>query len=387
MPIDASIYQNIKPFQMESPENYLAKILNLQDAQQQQQMNRMKMQEYERGVSEESQMRDLTKQSGGDMNKLRELLYNAGNFKQGSAVDASITKQKKDASEGMKAQYEAEFKKFDLAAQIMNGVVDQASYSRARQQTAQVFGQEAAAKMPEVYDPNLIAENQAKAISIKDRLENQYKQLTLEETKANNLRQDSRARDGQGIAIRGQNITAQGQQLTDSRAREFNATKEEENNIRRDEKDATSKLTKESQIASFDTMLGTLDRLAQHPGLKNSVGLRGALPTAPGSNAANFQAELNTFQSQAFLPMVAQLKGMGALSDAEGKKLSAAVGALDPKMGEQAFRDSIARITADMDAARARMTNGTKVQRPGALPTKNDATSLEAEMRRRGLLK
>jgi hypothetical protein len=54
--------------------------------------------------------------------------------------------------------------------------------------------------------------------------------------------------------------------------------------------------------------------------------------------------------------MVSQLKGMGALSDAEGKKLTAAVGALNPAMGEQAFRASISRITKDMDAARGRLT-------------------------------
>jgi hypothetical protein len=145
---------------------------------------------------------------------------------------------------------------------------------------------------------------------------------------------------------------------TDDRAREFNATKVEENKIKREAKDETANLTKSSQLASFDTMLGTLDRLGQHPGLARSVGAVGVFPTMPGSDSANFQAELNSFQSQAFIPMVAQLKGMGALSDAEGKKLTAAVGALDPKMGEQAFRDSVARITADMQAARGRMAGG-----------------------------
>ena len=54
--------------------------------------------------------------------------------------------------------------------------------------------------------------------------------------------------------------------------------------------------------------------------------------------------------------MPAQLKGMGALSDAEGKKLTAAVGALDPKMGETAFRASVDRIITEMDAARTRVS-------------------------------
>ena len=160
-----------------------------------------------------------------------------------------------------------------------------------------------------------------------------------------------------------EDLTKRGQNMTDSRARDFNAVQVEANNIKRDEKKATQDLTKNSQVASFDTMLGTLDRLGKHPGLSRSVGLVGALPTMPGSDSANFQAELNTFQSQAFLPMVAQLKGMGALSDAEGKKLTQAVGALDPKMGEKAFRESVARITSDMGAARERVS-GSKRSAP-----------------------
>ena len=48
--------------------------------------------------------------------------------------------------------------------------------------------------------------------------------------------------------------------------------------------------------------------------------------------------------------MVASLKGMGALSDAEGKKLSDAVGALSPKMSEDAFRDSIGKIRTQLES-------------------------------------
>lgn len=155
-------------------------------------------------------------------------------------------------------------------------------------------------------------------------------------------------------------ITMRGQNMTDLRARDLNGIAVEGNNIKRGEKKATEDMTKNSQIASFDTMLGTLDRLAKHPGLSRSVGLSGVFPTMPGSESANFQAELDTFQSQAFIPMVAQLKGMGALSDAEGKKLTAAVGALNPKMGESAFRDSVKRITNEMDAARERVAGTIK---------------------------
>ena len=150
-------------------------------------------------------------------------------------------------------------------------------------------------------------------------------------------------------SVAGNAVTIRGQNMTDARARDLNS-------IKLSEKKSVEDLTKGGQIASFDTMLGTLDRLSKHPGLARSVGVVGAFPTMPGSESANFKAELDTFQSQAFLPMVSQLKGMGALSDAEGKKLTAAVGALNPAMGEKAFRESIGRITTEMDAARARVS-------------------------------
>ena len=161
-----------------------------------------------------------------------------------------------------------------------------------------------------------------------------------------------------------------GQNMADQRAREANGITQGMRQDQREQQVRDQDMTKAGQIASFDTMMGTLDRLDKHKGLAGSVGLRGKLPTIPGSEPANFQAELETFKSQAFIPAVAQLKGMGALSDAEGKKLSAAVGALDPNMGEKAFRDSIARIMKDMEAARARVVSS---QRPARRATDQPA--------------
>lgn len=182
---------------------------------------------------------------------------------------------------------------------------------------------------------------------------------------------DSRA--STAVAWANNAATLRGQNMTDARARDMN-------DITRGEKKKIEELTKGGQIASFDTMLGTLDRLGSHPGLSRSVGIVGAFPTMPGSESANFKAELDTFQSQAFIPMVSQLKGMGALSDAEGKKLTAAVGALNPNMGEKAFRESVGRITSEMAAARERVSGvptnlPSKAAEPGnvmsALPTAN----------------
>jgi len=45
---------------------------------------------------------------------------------------------------------------------------------------------------------------------------------------------------------------------------------------------------------------------------------------------------------------------MGQLSDAEGKKLSDSIGALDPGMSKKAFLDSIDNIQSTLEQARQR---------------------------------
>jgi hypothetical protein len=49
------------------------------------------------------------------------------------------------------------------------------------------------------------------------------------------------------------------------------------------------------------------------------------------------------------------MKGAGALSDAEGKKLTDAIGALDPQMPQDEFKASLSQIISDLKAAEKRM--------------------------------
>jgi hypothetical protein len=128
----------------------------------------------------------------------------------------------------------------------------------------------------------------------------------------------------------------------------------------------------QGRISSFDTALDTLNTIATHPGKKDVVGnvLGSAVAAIPGTNAAGFSAQLETFKAQTFLPQVAALKGMGALSDAEGKKLTDAVGALSIKMKQSEFDSQVAKIKNDLTAARQRAMSSAKGTTPsGALGT------------------
>lgn len=145
-----------------------------------------------------------------------------------------------------------------------------------------------------------------------------------------------------------------------------------------EEKKVATEAATQGRIASFDTALDTLNTISAHPGKKDVVGtLSGGLVSKiPGTAAAGFASQLETFKAQTFLPQVEKLKGMGALSDAEGKKLTAAVGALDINMKPAEFDAQVAKIKADLQAARTRAASrGTSTSNaPTATKRFNPAT-------------
>lgn len=211
-----------------------------------------------------------------------------------------------------------------------------------------------------------------KAFAVQDKMaDREIDRGKLAETIRSNQAGEALTARGQDIQIRGQNISAQNAALSreiqraelqekalDRQiARESNQLKLEE--LKQKQADVRQKAdiaradrqaAAQGAVDTFSTALDSLNEIEQSPGLSKAVGIRSAFPTVPGSDAANFEARLDTFKAQTFLPMVQSLKGMGALSDAEGKKLSDAVGALSPKMSEKAFRDSIGKIRNQLES-------------------------------------
>jgi len=118
----------------------------------------------------------------------------------------------------------------------------------------------------------------------------------------------------------------------------------------------------------YDAAIGTLENLMTMGGLESAVGMKNVFTNIPfvgaipGTPQADFEAKLNTLKSQTFLPMVQQLKGMGALSNTEGETLTSAIGALDTSQSEKAFKESAADIWRRLTEARNRV--------PGIAPRK-----------------
>jgi len=147
--------------------------------------------------------------------------------------------------------------------------------------------------------------------------------------------------------------------LKAQQAKESNDLKKQQLQITIDQKKAKleqdQKAIAESaskDIATFDTTLNTVDQLINHEGLDAAVGSSSLFPTIAGSKAADFEAKLEQLKGQQFLTEVTKMKGMGALSENEGKKIAAAAAALDLSMSEEAFRKELEYIQETMAKAR-----------------------------------
>jgi hypothetical protein len=140
-----------------------------------------------------------------------------------------------------------------------------------------------------------------------------------------------------------------------------------------DEKIRTKVADAESSAAIIDNTLNTIERLKKNPRLNSVVGsLEGGKMYAntlmemitPGgdSDVANDAIRLiDQLGSQAFLSQAANLKGMGALSNAEGEKLQAALANLDRKQSEKQFRESLDEVSRLMNKARQNISRRTGV--------------------------
>lgn len=107
--------------------------------------------------------------------------------------------------------------------------------------------------------------------------------------------------------------------------------------------------TAPKQVSQLTTdALGLINQLVAHPGLKGATG--GIRIALPGSEAANFNAQLDRLKSLLSLENISYLKGTGAMSDREFATLSSAAAALDPKMSSEAFLAELQRIQQDLQS-------------------------------------
>ena len=120
--------------------------------------------------------------------------------------------------------------------------------------------------------------------------------------------------------------------------------------------------TAEAGATSIDNMLNTIERIKKNPSLNDVVGsIEGRLPAVVSDTAADAIALIDTLGSQAFLAQIPNIKGMGALSNAEGEKLQAALQNLGRVQSESQFRASLDEAGRLLKKGRENLSRSTGV--------------------------
>jgi hypothetical protein len=99
-----------------------------------------------------------------------------------------------------------------------------------------------------------------------------------------------------------------------------------------------------------------------HPGLSGIVGLQGKIPNFPGGDAADAAAQLETLKSQIGFGVLQAMRdasktggALGAVSDAEGKRLEANLAALSPTQSLDQFKASLTQVIDYAEGAKGRL--------------------------------
>lgn len=218
---------------------------------------------------------------------------------------------------------------------------------------------------------DLLVSQQAERLAQQERLVKDKLEAQAEQARKDNEAKMERAKENNASKAELARISAEGRAAQNAIT---NSIREQTLQLRQEaanEKKVAAERQQQGVVASFDSALDTLNTIANHPGKKAAVGFGGAqLSMIPGTDAAGFAAQLETFKAQTFLPQVQALKGMGALSDAEGRKLEAAVGALSQSMKQSEFDSQVVKIKSYLQAARDRVGKTTipQSQTPSPAP-------------------
>lgn len=119
-------------------------------------------------------------------------------------------------------------------------------------------------------------------------------------------------------------------------------------------------------ISKAEDMKKTVGNLAKHPGFTNLFGSNVGLSSTwfSGSDASGAKAIYDQIKGKLFLDGISQMKGMGALSDAEGAKVTAAASSLSNLQSESDAKKSIQEIITHLNGTISTLKNGASEATP-----------------------
>jgi hypothetical protein len=196
----------------------------------------------------------------------------------------------------------------------------------------------------------------------------QQEQQRINETIRNNDMTNARGWASNNIAQ--QNVNLRRMELEDKKydrliANETNALKLAELQDKRLQNQQAMEQAKRDKADAYNSGMDNLSRTIETATkVLNSPGFTGYFGTnlnplssrfIPGTEAADTETLVDTLKSQGFLSGIQQMKGMGALSNAEGQKVMDAIGSLSPNQSEKSARAAIKTIIKTTEMAQKRM--------------------------------
>ncbi|MGG2141180.1 phage DNA ejection protein [Symbiopectobacterium sp. RP] len=197
--------------------------------------------------------------------------------------------------------------------------------------------------------------------------------LAVDQDKAAETARSNRVGEAQGWAnvdIAQQNVKVRKLELQDKALdrKIQNETNQVQLGILQDKRAATQRDLGQARTdkvdaynTSMDTMTRTIDtanKVLDSPGFTGYFGVNlipGTNRWIPGTDAADTSALVDTLKSQGFMSGIQQMRGLGALSNAEGQKVMDAIGNLSASQSEKSARASIKAIIDTTQMAQKRL--------------------------------
>ena len=367
MAIDPRIALGVRNIELPAPTNNLAQyaqMQQIQSGQAEQQMNALKMQEYERTRAEEEGARNYL--SGADLTKPETQAGLLKFGKTGMAYGKALTEADTAASTRQKSQFDLEKAKREFVAQAQRDTSRNPSDANITafkedlmmnpaftdaEKAQMAAGADRILAMP-VDQRQAFMESQG--ASAGERMQQGTATANREQTAATALA-------GQGVTMRGQNMTAGTAATQGDLNRAATATQGELNREAKNTGEAQKPMTALQQqsfrkakagdtvsVRAAETTVSELERLtdslvgnpekgiAPHPGLGGATGYSGLLYSLPKGEARKAEQQLETFKGKimAFGRQLASQEGkLGNMAVQEWKFVSDAIQKIDTSAG------------------------------------------------------
>lgn len=384
MALDTNIPLQIRPPQIESPQNVLMDAVRLQAAQGQ-------LGEQQRMTSERNALADVLRQPGtfgedGRFNRSAMPAIAAAAPESALQYAGLANQQDALADQGQMRRMQLAKQNMEVQGRLLQGVRDESTYQSAKQAAAQA-GLDVS-QLPPNYDPAWVQQALARTMSQSDQFDMLYKQHMMnglsapqqssagffQTDKAGNVRM-TMGPDGKPLMPVTLDASGQGA-VAQAKARgtaQGKAQVENEQGFGQAE-------------ATANQILGVIDQAIGHSSRESSTGWESMLPVLPGTGRADFQSLLDQIGGQAFLQAFESLKGGGQITEVEGQKATQAIARLKTNQRDATFLASLQElrdvVSKGLERARRKAGAAGKVDSGSPAPVAGP----QREIARRGRL-